>query len=402
MQDKQRILLLGGSSQQVPIIETAKRMGVYTVLVDYLPDNPGRLVADKWYSDSTTDVPKLLDIAKEEHVDGILAYASDPAAIPAAVVAEKLNLPGNPFRSIEILGYKHLFRKFLKENRFAYPPFIEFDTNSTDFEDLRVEDLNYPIVVKPTDSSGSKGVTIVKEKNELGEAIQNALKFSRNGVLILEEFIEREYEEIIGGDILIIAGKVEICGCMTAIRGNHGESILPIGEKFPVDVNPEIQDKIKEEIQRAISLLNIKNGEFNIEIIIGKGNKIYFLEIGPRAGGNCIPIQLSDVFGADLLEINVRLALGLDTNIEPEKKQGFFITYVLHSEESGELDEILIPEEIKRYVYREMIYKKKEDKVSKFKNAGDAVGILFLHFPESEDFLSIKEKLESMIKVKVK
>ena len=97
------ILLLGGSPQQVPAIKQAQNMGLRTVLIDYLPDNPGQYVADKWYQESTTDVEAVYNIARKENVNGILAYASDPASLPAAIVCERLGLPTNPSKSIEIL-----------------------------------------------------------------------------------------------------------------------------------------------------------------------------------------------------------------------------------------------------------------------------------------------------------
>ena len=99
-----KILLLGGSAQQVIAIETAKKLGYYTVLCDFLTDNPGQYVADKFYLVSTTDMDAVLDVAQKEKVDGVLAYASDPAAPTAAYVAEKLGLPGSPYKSVEILS----------------------------------------------------------------------------------------------------------------------------------------------------------------------------------------------------------------------------------------------------------------------------------------------------------
>ena len=114
-----KILLLGGSAQQLVAIEKAKSLGYYTVLCDYLLDNPGQYIADKYYPVSTTDCESLYSIAKNEQVEGILAYASDPAALPAAIVAEKLNLPTNPVESVKILGLKHHWRNFLKDNNFA-------------------------------------------------------------------------------------------------------------------------------------------------------------------------------------------------------------------------------------------------------------------------------------------
>ena len=126
MTGQKKLLLLGGSAQQVVAIRSAKEMGYYTVLCDYLPDNPGQYVADKYYNASTTDVEAVYEIAKAEQVDGILAYASDPAALPAALVADRLGLPTNPPEAVRILGVKHEFRRFLQEQGFACPRFHTF------------------------------------------------------------------------------------------------------------------------------------------------------------------------------------------------------------------------------------------------------------------------------------
>ena len=109
-----KILLLGGSAQQVVAIETAKRLGYYTVLCDFLTDNPGQYVADKFYLVSTTDKDAVLEVAQKEKVNGVLAYASDPAAPTAAYVGEKLKLPTNPYYAVDILCNKDRFRAFLQ------------------------------------------------------------------------------------------------------------------------------------------------------------------------------------------------------------------------------------------------------------------------------------------------
>lgn len=109
-----KILLLGGSAQQVIAIETAKKLGYYTILCDFLTDNPGQYSADKFYLISTTDKNAVLKVAMDEKVDGVLAYASDPAAPTAAYVAEKMGLPGNPYESVEILCNKDKFRDFFE------------------------------------------------------------------------------------------------------------------------------------------------------------------------------------------------------------------------------------------------------------------------------------------------
>ena len=123
-----KLLLLGGSAQQVVAIKTAKRPGCETILCDFLPDNPGQYAADKFYLVSTTDKEAVLDVARKEQGDGVLAYASDPAAPTAAYVAEKLGLPGNPYKSVEILCNKDKFRRFLAQNDFATPTAHSYET----------------------------------------------------------------------------------------------------------------------------------------------------------------------------------------------------------------------------------------------------------------------------------
>jgi carbamoylphosphate synthase large subunit len=116
-----KILLLGGSTQQIPAIEYAKKQGYGTILCDYLPDNPGQHYADRFYCVSTTDKESVLEVAQEENVDGVVDYASDPAAPTAAYVAEKMGLLTNPYKSVELLTNKDKFRVFLAEHNFCTP-----------------------------------------------------------------------------------------------------------------------------------------------------------------------------------------------------------------------------------------------------------------------------------------
>lgn len=400
--EKKKILLLGGSAQQVVAIKTAEALGYYTVLIDYLPDNPGQYVADKYYSDSTTDVEAVYRIAKEEKVSGILAYASDPAALPAAIVAERLGLPTNPSKSVAILGVKDKFREFLHEHDFACPKFYTFSPND-DIEEVKshVNDFTFPIVVKPTDSSGSKGVSKLQDLDNLGEAIKDADGYSRNKVLIAEEFIQRGFPEVIGGDIFIWNGKIILYGEMSCLRGNHGRGLVPIGEKRPSGLNIKQLSNIHKELQRLISKLGVKFGEMNIEIILDKNDNVHFLEVGPRAGGNMIPIQLSDAFGCDLVKANVLAAMGENPQLDLQPKDGCFMTYVLHSYDEGIFKDVHIDESLSSHVYRKVVYKKEGDQVESFDGAGKAVGILFLHFESETEMDTVGEKMEELVHVEL-
>lgn len=397
---KKKILMLGGSAQQVPAIEAAKEMGYYTVLIDYLPDNPGQHVADKWYQESTTDVEAVYRIAKEEGVSGILPYASDPAALPAAIVAERLGLPTNPAESVGILGVKHKFRKFLQENGFPCPQTFTFSPD-TPLDDVKegVSALRFPIVIKPTDSSGSKGVTFLSGLDGIEKAIAHADEYSRNKILIAEEFIERGFPDVIGGDIFVEDGKIILFGDMAALRGDNGKSLIPIGEKKPNGLNQGQRKALHEELQKLVTALGIRTGELNIELLIDKEDKPHFLELGPRAGGNMIPIQLSDAFGIDLIRANVAAAMGEPTRLSPVEPKESYMTYVLHSHTDGEYGGIEYSDEIVPYIYRKVHYKKPGDRVEAFDGAGKALGIVFMRFPDSKTMNDMQGRLSEMIKV---
>ena len=378
-------------------------MGYYTVLIDYLSDNPGQYVADKWYQESTTDVEAVYKIAKKECVDGILPYASDPAALPAAIVAERLGLPTNPSKSVEILGVKHKFRKFLQDKGFPCPKNYTFSsTDDFDCVETNIETLDFPIVIKPTDSSGSKGVSFLTNTDGLQEAIVHADFYSRNKVLIAEEFIERGFPYIIGGDIFVKDGKIVLFGDMACIRGDNGKSLIPIGKKKPNGLNDSQTVAVHSELQRIVDVLGIRNGEMNIEILVDRNDNPHFLELGPRAGGNMIPIQLSDAFGVDLIKANVAAALGDAFEFNPKEPEECFMTFVLHSHQDGIYRGVAYSDEIGPYIYRKVHYKEEGDPVEFFDGAGKALGIVFMKFPDESVMNSFESEIDRHIKVILK
>ncbi len=396
------ILLLGGSPQQVPAIKQAQNMGLRTVLIDYLPDNPGQYVADKWYQESTTDVEAVYNIAKKENVNGILAYASDPAALPAAIVCERLGLPTNPSKSIEILGIKHKFRTFLKNNGFPCPNIFTFQSDCS-FKYIidGLKTLTFPIVIKPTDSSGSKGVTFLNSLDNIDYAINHAKAYSRNGIIIAEEFIKRGFPNVIGGDIFVENGEIVLFGEMACLRDNNGNGLIPIGKQYPSGLIATQESALRNELRRLIKKLKIHSGEFNIELIIDQKGNPNFLELGPRAGGNMIPIQLSDIFDIDLINANILAAINENISLKPIIPKAFYMTHVLHSHIDGCLCDINFSEEIEPYIYRKVIYKKKGEKIEAFDGAGKAIGIIFMKFPSKDEMINIQHNIDQHINIKI-
>lgn len=405
MEAQKSILLLGGSRQQVVAIETAKRLGYRTVLCDYLPDNPGQHVANVFYQESTTDAERMLQIASQEHAGGVLAYASDPAAPVAAYVAEKLGLPTNPLRSVQILSTKHLFRAFLQDHGFPCPRSIVVDARQDGSSALElIKKLDFPIVIKPTDSSGSKGVAVIEsfDNEALLGSLDNARSFSRNGILIAEEYIQSGFPRVIGGDVFVQNGEVVFWGLMSCLRDYELGGLVPIGERYPSGLNRDQERRVRSEISRLVSELGIEFGEFNVEIIVDKSDAPYFLEFGARAGGNMIPIQLSDISGIDLVEANVRHAMG-DCSMDVSFNDSTRVcsTYVVHAREDGVFQGLQIGPRIKRHVYRWVPYLDEGSQVERFDGAQKALGILFLSFDNVEQLEKCMDIIQGEIVVKV-
>ena len=188
--------MLGASWLQTPPIEYARSMGYHVITCDNRPDNPGHALANESFDVSTTDREGVLALAKDQNVDAVLAYASDPSVPAAAFAAAALGLPGNPPTSVDLLTHKHRYRAFLRDNDFLTPPF----RSATSIEEARRElaQLSLPAIAKPVDSSGSKGVLRIDHLDELPAAFRRSLEFSRSGRVILEEYFARVGHQVTG------------------------------------------------------------------------------------------------------------------------------------------------------------------------------------------------------------
>ena len=393
-----KILLLGGSTQQIPAIDYANKSGYHTVLCDYLPDNPGQYYAKKFYCVSTTDKEAILDVARKEKVEGVVAYASDPAAPTAAYVAEKLGLPTNPYMSVEILAYKDKFRGFLKENGFNCPKAQSYSS----FESAKTEINQFflPVMVKPVDSSGSKGVSKVEHVEDIEYAFIRALENSRDKNIIIEEYIMQNHPYMIAGDCFVINGKVDFWGLLNSHRDKSVNPYVPIGTSYPIYINNKRLDIIKKEIKRLFDILNIKFGAFNIEIMIDKDDNLYFIEMGPRNGGNMIPDLLLMATGEDMIAATVESAMGNQYKFKHNTYEDIYLsTYVLHSSKNGVFVDVKYKNDIEEKIIKKVMYKKKSDLVQCFDGANKAIGILFLKFNNQEEQLNFMNNPENWIEV---
>ena len=396
-----RVLMLGGSLYQVFAIKEAVRMGYHVITCDYLPDNPGHRYSHEYYNISTTDRDAVFELARRLKVDGVVAYASDPAAPVAAYVSEKLGLPTSPYESVEILSNKDLFRKYLQEHGFNSPVAMGF--SSYEEANLNKEKFRLPVMVKPVDSSGSKGINKLTSWSQLGEYVEDALKYSRSKRIIIEEFIDKQGWQI-SGDAFSVDGKLVFhCFGNEYYNLNGKKDFAPIGESWPFMMDTKYIEVLVQDLQRLITFLGMKSSAYNVEAIVDKSGKVYILELGARSGGSLIPQITKYATGVDMVPYVIKAAVGEDcSDLKMAPANGCWANYMVHSKSTGKYKDIWFAPGFKESHLVEYVTELKTgDMVHEFRDAQDALGEMILKFDDVNQMFEILAKMDNYVKIMV-
>lgn len=397
-----KLMLLGGMRYLVPVIEAAHKLGVYVITCDYLPNNIAHKYSDEYCNVSILEKDKVLEKAKELKIDGILSFACDPGVATAAYVAEKMKLPSSgPYESIEILQNKGKFRKFLTDNNFNVPVAKEYTDIETALNDIDM--FNWPVIVKPTDSAGSKGVTKVEEKDKLEDAINYALKFSHSNEFIIEDFLEKVGDSS-DCDSFSIDGKLKFVSFSAQKFDENCENpYTPAAYTWPASISRENQEELTNEIQRLLSLLNMKSSIYNIETRECTNGKSYIMECSPRGGGNRLAEMVRYITGVDMITNIVKVALGMEPDaIEQQEIKDNWAEIILHSEREGTFEKLWISDEISSNIVENDLWIEEGTKVGGFSGANEAIGTIVLKFDNHKRMDEVLNNQENYIKVILK
>jgi len=402
-----RLLMLGGSLYQTYAIKEAKRLGYYVITCDYLPDNPGHKYADEYHNVSTTDKEAVLQLAQELNVDGIVAYASDPAAPTAAFVCEQLGLPTSPYKSVEILSNKDLFRDFLQKNGFNCPKAMGFTT----YKDAlaHIDEFHLPVMVKPVDSSGSKGINKMTDKAQLKSFVEDALSYSRSKRFLIEEFIVKKGHQI-SGDAFSVNGKLVFhCLGNEFYDPNCDKDFAPLGECWPFQMDHKYIEDLEEQLQHIMTLLSMKSNAYNVEAIVGEDDKVYLLELGARSGGSLIPQVTEYATGINMVTWVIQAAAGdpIDLSMLNGKREmpikGYWSNYMVHSDKTGKYQSISFDSDFENNHLVDFVNDLKVgDEVHRFRDAQDCIGEFILRYDSMEQMFEVIKDIEKYINIKVK
>ena len=395
-----KLLLLGGDHFLIPVVKAAKALGYYVITCDYLPDNVAHKLSDAYIKFSTTDKEGILAAARELGIDGVLTY-TDSGAVSAAYVAHHLGLPATgPLESVEILQNKARFRRFLADHGFNAPAAGGYAT----YEEAVLDSGRFrlPVIVKPVDSAGSKGVTKVESWDGLEAAVSWALNYSPSGGFIIEEWIEK-----VGcssdSDCFSYNGVMEVT-TFSSQRFDEKASgpYIPAAYTWPSTFTEEQEQYLRSELQRLITLLGMKSSVYNVETRIGTDGKPYIMEVSPRGGGNRLSEIVHFSTGVDIISNACRVAVGDDpVDYRQRPLTGHWAEVILHSNRDGLFDRLEIAPEVRESVVDVDLWVKKGDRVKSFIGANNAIGTLILKFPDERDMDAALKDIPSWLTVVV-
>lgn len=399
---RKKLMLLGGIRYLLPVIKAAHEQGYYVITADYLPDNIAHKYSDEYVYVSIIDKEAVLKVACDKEIDGIMSFGVDPGVVSASYVQNKMNLPSfGPFESVVILQNKDLFRAFLRENDFNVPWAFSFSTMEDALSGM--DKFSYPLIVKPTDSAGSKGVVRVDRADDLLFALKHAFEHSIKGNIIVEEFIEK-----VGcssdSDSFSIDGEFKFVS-FSAQRfdENAAGAYVPAAYSWPSTMNMQQETELRSELQRLLTLLKMKTSVYNIETRVGVNDKPYIMEVSPRGGGNRLSEMVRYSTGVDMITACVRASVG-DSIIDIEQKpyQGHWAEIVLHADKTGIFDGLEITKCLPAEIVEKDLWVKRGDKVKRFEGANDALGMLILKFGSQDELEQALATQHEWLKIIVK
>lgn len=308
-----KILILGASIYQVPLIKTAKRLGFYTIVASIPGEYPGFALADKVYYINTVDKEAILKVSQDEKIDGICTTGTDVAVATIGYVCERMNLAGVSEEAAVRATDKAKMKEAFQTQNVSAAKFKK--VHNLDEVYAAADEIGLPVVVKRVDSSGSRGITIVKEKEGLAQAFEDAISRSYKDYALVEEMLGGTE---IGVDGVVQNGKLIFLAPHEKFVYRSEKITIPAGHGFPYRGSQIVLREIEIQMQRAVKALGLDNCSVNADVFVD-GDKVYIIEMGGRTGATCIPELISMYHGFDFYEKILQNALGVPLDFTPEK-----------------------------------------------------------------------------------
>lgn len=386
-----KILIIGAGFLQSFIIRKAKEMGYYTIAIDKKADSPGFKYADEYKIIDIVDENACLEYAISKNIDGVLTGATDYGVLTTAYISKEMKLPGLDYEVAKIIKNKYLVRNLLFQNK--------VDDLSQFFEVENIKKLNeiktkirFPVMVKPSDGSGSKAAKRVDTLEELTSACEQAIESSMIGKALIEDFI---IGEEFGVETLVYGGEIHILGVMEKYM-TRPPIYAELGHSMSASRLP-IENKVEEIIKNAIKVLGINFGAINMDILVTKNNEISIIDIGARMGGNLIGSHIIPKgTGIDYMSLLIKASTGELKTVVVNQKRANVATRLL-ALTPGTVKKLPDFEKVENEFMVEIYSLLKEGaKIREYQNNLDGLGYIV---SESDDINVARKKVELVRKI---
>lgn len=346
-----KIVIIGANNFQMPLIIKAKELGYETHVFAWAEGAVGAAFADYFYPISIVEKDEILAKCQEIKPDAVISVASDLATLTVNYLADKLGLVGNSLECTRLSTNKYEMRKAFLANGVSVPKFAEV-AGASEEEIAKTKDFSMPIIVKPTDRSGSRSINKIEnweeaESGKLKEAIEAATEVSFEKKAIIEEYIDGEE---FSAESISYKGKHTLLA-VTRKRTTGAPHFIETGHIQPAGINSNMLEKVQKEVFAGLNSLQITNGASHAEFKITPDGKVKIIEIGARMGGDCIGSDLVKIStGYDFLKMVIDVALGNAPEfIQVSKPQNAEIRFIFTQNDIDELNKI--NEEHPEYLY---------------------------------------------------
>lgn len=307
-----KLMIMGAGIYQVPLIKTAKKMGIHTIVVSIPGDYPGFALADQICYENTVDYDAVLKVAREEQVDGIVTAGTDVAVITIGKVCDAMGLRGLSFDAARVASNKLEMKEKYEEYGVRTARFRLVRLDGSDLKE-KTADLTFPLIFKAVDSSGSRGIRRVDSVDEFADTLAYVAESTHKDYFLVEEFVEGEE---FGAQAFVQDGKIEFI----LPHGDFvfkGDTGVPVGHFAPYDLPAEVIKDCKEQLMKAVQAMGLDNCAINADFIL-KDGKTYVLELGGRSGATCLAELVSIYYGFDYYEKLIRVAMGEKVSFESD------------------------------------------------------------------------------------
>lgn len=299
-----KLLILGAGIYQVPLIQKAKAMGLYTIVASYAGSYPGLALADEVWNIDTTDYRKLIPMAKKAGISGVCTSGTDVAVLSLGMICKELGLCGVSSSCARTVTDKALMKQALLSHHVSTPESVRVSSFEESQDVFRK--FSPPVIVKAVDSSGSRGITRADSVEELKTAYDAARKVTKKDYVLVERFLEAQE---IGVDGFISGGEIRFLLPHGKFTHTTDGCTLPEGHYFPYPCSPALYRDILLQTERAAMAVGMDNCAINADVLV-QGDQAFILEIGARAGATCIPELITTYCGFDYYEQMIRQSLG--------------------------------------------------------------------------------------------